>query len=125
MPTTTAYRVWPRVPSSAGATQYIIDGTYKKKPTRVTAGTLHNTDLPWEDDSLHVFVACLQWAFYMLMGDPRAGQTVVQNGMAQYTGALGTAKLLLDQEAETEYRDLGDGAVAPEIPLVSYENLYF
>lgn len=118
MPTTLAFRLWPRVPHSASSPQYLVNGTYKKSPTRVTAGTLHNTNLPWADDQFHVFVSCLQWALYFLSGDGRAGQVVKSSGGHQYTGQLAVVMHLLDSEAESEMLDQGEQGLAPEEPLV-------
>ena len=117
MPATQSFRVWPRVPQSAGSPRYLITGTYKLRPTRVTAGTLHSTLLPWEDDDFHVYVACLKWALYFFSGDQRAGQIVKQGSSQQYTGALAEAIFLLEQLADNEMLEQGEPGLAPEESL--------
>src|SRR5579883_1846738 len=116
------FRVFPRVPSGVGSTAFLIDGTYKTKPTKITPDKLQTTLIPWDDDYLQVFLAALKWAAYDAASDPRAGKVTLQNGMAAYDGQLGVMHDLIDQMAQNEGLNLGDPAIAPAEPLVYSPN---
>lgn len=120
-PSTFTFRVWPRVPSNIGAPNWLIDGSYKKKPIKLTASTMTSALIPWEDIWFHVFVATLQWAFMVVSGDPKAGQVVTTNGKFQLTGQLAYVANLLDMMATQEGINLGDPAVAPSESLIAYQ----
>ena len=73
-PSVNAFRVFPRVPSGLGAARFKIDGTYKKRPTLVTAATYTSTLLPFDDLYFQVWLEVLRWAAFSAAGDQRAGQ---------------------------------------------------
>jgi hypothetical protein len=110
-PTTKRFRVFPRVPNGIGATDYLIDGTYKIKPTKILPNTLSSTLIPWDDVYFQAFVAALKWAAWDVATDPRA------------TNQFGVMTALVDDMAEAEGLNLGDPAIAPSEPLI-YPNQY-
>lgn len=118
-PSADSFRIFPRVPLSYGATTYLVDGTYKKTPTKVTAGTMGSTTIVWPDSYYHVFLAGLTWAAMLLGGDSRnAGSVTVDGrGNRQYTGQLGVLEVLIAQMIRDEKINLGPSAVAPSSPL--------
>lgn len=117
-PSAEAFRIFPRVPLSYGPTTYLIDGTYKKMPAKVTASGMGSTAIPWADSYYHVFLAGLTWAAMLLAGDPRAGQVTIDGrGNRQYTGQMGIMETLIAQMRQDEKINLGPSAVAPSNPL--------
>ena len=100
---TGGFRVWPRVPDGIGATQYMIDGTYKKRATKITPATL-NSVLPWDDEYFHVFCAVLFWALQ------KPGNTKDQ--------ALQDAWLYVQDMMDKEGLNAGDPSRAPSKALV-------
>lgn len=124
-PEINGFRIWPRVPYAMTAPNWLIDGTYKKKPTKLTTDTMNAAILPWDDLYFHVFIAVLQWAFLFVLNDPKAG--VIQrlpDGSYQKTGQIAVADSLIYQMACDEGLNLGDPAIAPSSPLVNPSMLY-
>jgi hypothetical protein len=111
-------RLFPRTPSGIGATDWIVDGTYKIRPPKIAAGALQSTLIPWDDLYLSVFVAALKWAAYDAAGDKRAGDVQYVGGRAVYTGQLATMHALIDEMASNEGLNQGDPAIAPSESLV-------
>lgn len=107
-----AFRVFPLVPANFGAPYYMITGTYKKEPTKVTAANYTNTYLPFEDIYLEVWLEGLKWAFWNLQGDQRA--------MDQY----GLFRIAIEQMASNEGLELADPILAPREGLVGYTSGY-
>lgn len=99
-------RLYPRPPANLGSANYLIDGTYKKVPPIITATTLQDTLIPWDDMYLQEFVTALRWAALQTAEDPRAAQKKIELDM------------LLDQMAANEGLELGDPSIAPAEPLV-------
>lgn len=112
------FRVYPRVPGGVGATDWLIDGTYKIRPTKITANTLQTTLIPFDDLYFQVFCSALKWVAWDTAGDQRAGAVNIQNGRPVYTGQLGVMHDQIDQMAESEGLNLGDPDIAPTEPLV-------
>jgi hypothetical protein len=59
---TNKFRIWPRPADFMCPTQYIIDGRYKKVPTKITTDNVGSLLLPWADAYFDVCTAALQWA---------------------------------------------------------------
>jgi hypothetical protein len=117
-PSVRKFRVFPRVPSSFAANAYMIDGTYKKTPTKVTPATLASTTLPFDDTYFHVFTAGLLYRYFAATADPRAGNVqTTRNGNAVYSGQLGAFVAALHEMANDEALNMGDVNIAPSAPL--------
>lgn len=118
VPSTRKFRVFPRIPTGIGSTDWMIDGTYKMRPPKVTVGNLQTTLIPWDDLYFQVYVAALKWAAFDAAGDPRSGAVQIQNDRPVYTGQLGTMHDAIDVMASDEGLNLGDTNLAPTEPLV-------
>lgn len=113
-PSTKAFRLFPRVPTSFGPTRFMIEGTYKKRPTKITAQNMTSTLIPWDDSYYHVFIAAFTWALFVSSGDQRAGQVVTDGrGRKQTTGQLGVLEVLLNKMIDDEGINLGDPGISP------------
>lgn len=113
VPATGKIRVFPRVPTNITSSQWLIEGTYKKKPTKILPSGLQNTLIPWDDIYFQVFVAGLKWAALDAAGDPKAGEVQYSDGRAVLTGQLARFHALIDDMAANEGFELGDPAIAP------------
>jgi hypothetical protein len=109
-PTTQCFRIFHRAPDNIGSTQYMIDGTYKKRPTIITSQNLANTTLPFDDLYLPVWIEAMRWGAFNLAGDPRADK--------QLEKALG----FIDAMADNEGMNLGDYNVHPSEALAWTSN---
>lgn len=118
-PSVQRYRVYPRVPAGIGGTDWIVEGTYKIRPTKITPSTLQTTTVPWDDQYFPVFISALKWAAFDTAGDPRAGQVVEENGRYRLSGQLATMCMAIDNMAADEGLNLGDPGIAPAEPLLS------
>ena len=124
-PASRRFRVHPRPPEGIGATDWIVDGTYKKRPAKILPSTLQTTLVPWDDLYFPAYVAAVKWAALDAAGDPRAGQILVERGEARYSGQLGLMNDAIKEMAENEGLELGDPSIAPTEPLVSTGYGYF
>lgn len=104
-PTTSSFRVFPRPPDNCGSPQWLVDGTYKIRPTKITPATLDSTLLPFDDLYIQTWIDVAKWAAWAQAGDSRAGQ--------QYL----VQREMVDQMAISEGCYLGDPAVAPSESL--------
>jgi len=100
------FRIFPRVPINFGSPQYMIEGTYKFRPTKITAATL-DTLLPFDDMFFQGAVAGLSWAMSFLTQDAKAT-----------FDAYSVFAQELEKQASNEGLELGDNAIHPEEPLV-------
>ena len=124
-PSVESFRVFPRVPSGLGAARFKIDGTYKKRPTLVTASNYTSTNLPFDDLYFQVWLEVLRWAAFSAAGDQRAGQAIKNSqGGIQYTGQLATAMSYIHSMANNEGFNLGDTSVHPSESLSIGGNLW-
>lgn len=118
-------RVWPRVPDFIGSGDWIIDGTYKKAPVKITPSNIGSALVPIDDRFFDVYRKALTYAYLDTIGDPRAGTIQFdrrsKNWMA--TGELAKLRAALQDMAESEAIDLGDDTYAPEEPLIPYFGL--
>jgi hypothetical protein len=119
-PSVNSFRLFPRVPSGIGPARFKIDGTYKKRPTLVTAANYTSTNLPFDDLYFQVWLEVLRWAAMSATGNERAGAAVKNpNGGVHYSGQLGTAMAMINAMADNEGFNLGDTTVAPSEGLSS------
>lgn len=117
-PSTNCFRVFPRTSDGLSAARWKVDGTYKKRPTLVTATNYIATVLPFDDLYFQVWLETLRWAGFSAVGDQRAGQAIQRpNGSVQYFGQLGTAMAFIHGMAANEGFNLGDSTVAPSEAL--------
>lgn len=117
---TRCFRVFPRVPVNMGAPDWIVQGEYKTRPTKLTATIMSSTLLPFDDIHVYNMMEVFKWSGLSLAGDPRAGGVQMNsNGAAQYVGQYAIAMHAIDQMAETEGLELGDVVLAPSEPLVN------
>lgn len=124
-PTIQSFRVFPRVPSGLGAARFKIDGTYKKRPTLITASNYTSTTLPFDDLYFQVWLEVLRWAAFSAVGDQRAGSAVkTPQGGVNYSGQLSIAMAAIYSMAENEGFNLGDTTVAPSEALSIGGNLW-
>lgn len=119
-----AFRLFPRVPESCTATEYVIDGTYKKRFTKITADALQTLTLPWDDMGLDTYVQALKWAAWDYFADPRAGEDKVEAGNIVHTGQKARMLDALDHKAMMEGLQLGDVAIAPSEALANPSAIY-
>ncbi len=118
-PAKLAFRLFPRVPANIGAPSWIIQGEYKKRPTKITADILSSTLVPFDDIYLENMMEVFKWAGWQFAGDPRAGGVQRSGRGAIYTGQYAAAKDAIDAMAMNEGLELGDVAIAPAEPLAS------
>jgi hypothetical protein len=121
---TRSFIVFPRVPDGIGSTSWIVDGTYKKKPVKITPEKLQTTVIPWDDLYFDVYVNALKWAAWDAAGDQRAGEIQYSGGRSVMTGQLGRMHALIDEMAEREGLNNGDPSIAPSSPLVAPDGYY-
>ena len=98
---TAKIRVFPRVPDNIAAPTWMIDGTYKKMPTKITPATLNSSLIPWSDLYFQNFCAVLRASALEMAGDPRADNE------------LRKALMSLDEMAQNEGINLGDPQIFP------------
>lgn len=119
-PANRTFRLFPRPSVSMAAPEWLIIGEYKYQPPTLTANELNETLIPWDDLYFDVFCAGLRWAFFTLMGDPRAGQKqLTRFGVPQYTGEFAAFEDALQRMAEDEGLNLGTPVVHPSEALVT------
>jgi len=97
-------RVFPRFPENSGATDWMIEGTYKKKPVKISASNLSNT-LPFDDVYFQVWIEAAKWASFSLAGDPREDKQWQKMVIA------------IQGMAENEGLELGDPSLYPSEPF--------
>lgn len=113
-PSVSAFRLFPRVPDNLGPPFWMVEGTYKKDPTKLTASTYATTLLPIGDDSsFDTWFEVLKWAAMAFSGNPQAGSFSVQGGQVQKTGQAAIAEDYILRLAAKEGFELGDPVVAP------------
>lgn len=128
-PETATFRLFPRVPDTFAATRYMIEGVYKKRPTKITAANIAASTIPWDDAYYHVFIAVWTWAMYVASGDQRAGNVVTDtHGRRQVTGQLAVAETLIAKMIDQEGINLGSPGISPREGLalgsIPYSAIY-
>lgn len=100
------FRLFPRVPKNIGSPIYLIEATYKRRPTKITSASL-DTLLPFDDIYFQTMVSGISWAMVALTQGGEASLKEYQPfGMA------------LEQQATDEGLNLGDVSIHPQQPLV-------
>ena len=123
VPESSAFRVFPRVPINIGVPDWLIEGVYKRRPTKVTADVVHSTLLPFDDMYFMNMVEVFKYVGWQLGGDPRAGGIQSTNRGKQFVGQYAIAREAVESMAENEGLELGDIAIAPKDPLaITYMN---
>lgn len=106
IPEINKFRVWPRPVEGLNPTQFLIDGQYKKRPTKVTTINMGSTTIPWDDRHFRVCCTALQWALTPELS-PNKQQLFVATGIQ------------ITDMADKEGLDLGDPVgPSPTEPLV-------
>jgi hypothetical protein len=119
-----SFRVFPRVPKNIGAPEWMVNGTYKIRLPKLTAGTFAGTVLPFADDYFMNYCEVLKWAAYEYSGDTRAGGVQAQkDGGVVFTGQLAKAYEATVEMAMNEGLELGDPVIAPAEPLACPSSL--
>lgn len=118
------FRLFPRVPDSCGATDYQIEGTYKKRPVKITNGIIPSTLLPFDDIYVNTMIQALKWAALDIAGDPRAGTVQMEAGNAVHTDQLALMMDSIDHMAIHEGLNSGDTYRFPSEALVSPTYVY-
>lgn len=113
-----AFRLYPRIPENIGSPDYLVEGEYKTRPTKVTSSTMATTVLPMDDVYFQMFYETAKWIGWDLDGDPRAGAISYQNGQMVYSGQAAVAQGLIEWAAAREGLELGDPVISPAEPLV-------
>lgn len=102
-PTTSVFRVFPRIPLGIGPTDYQIELTYKKLPVKVSASTMGQT-MPWDDIYFGVYCEGLRWQY--LQSQPGVP---LNDKQAQYVVFMQQ----LDHMAANESLNLGNDGEHP------------
>lgn len=100
-PDVRALRIHPMPPGGYVAPNWLIEGTYKIRPPKITRSTLGNLIL-WDDIYFGVFAECCAWAALACSGKREAA-------MQQ----LGVVHELLRETTGTESLELGAPSLAP------------
>jgi len=122
-PEVSGFRLFPRFPENIGCPEYVMEGVYKKRPTKITTATL-NTLLPFDDLYIRAFLEAMRWAAYDLNQDPRAGATQSSNGATVETGQLAIMNNAIDWMAQDQGLNDGNIAISPAEPLVGSGIIY-
>lgn len=118
-PSVEKFRIHPQPAENMGTPDWVIEGTYKKKPIKITPATLMNTLIPWDDVYFDVFCCALKWAMWDIQGDQRAGQVqLTKGGAVNYTGQMAILHDKLNGMAADENLNLGHSVISPSQPLV-------
>lgn len=111
------FRLFPRVPQGIASPTWMIDGVYKKNPTKVTSDAIHSTLLPFDDRYLEAWIEVMRWAAWSLQGNPQAGEVVNANKQSSFTGQLAKAMSAIDMMAADMGLNMGDSVVEPDVDL--------
>lgn len=101
-PETASFRVLPRVPENMGAPDWLIEGTYKKRPVKVVPGSLFSVTLPIDDAYIEVWTEVMKH-----VANPKD------------PGQMQLAYMSVDEMASNEGLELGEPTIAPSEPLIS------
>lgn len=117
-PSKNAFRLFPRIPTTLTSPYYLVDGIYKKHPTKITATTLASAVIPWDDTYFSTVVEAVKWAGLMSVSSPAAGGVqTLPNSRSQFTGQYAVMKERIFRMAQTESVDLGNPMIAPRTPF--------
>lgn len=118
-PSKQAFRLFNRVPENIGSPEYLVEGKYKIRPTKITNINSLVTILPFDDMYFQVWVEMMKYHAMNIAGDPRAGEFQSNGRSTTYTGQAAKANFALDQMAQAEGLELGDPVISPNEPLVN------
>jgi hypothetical protein len=118
VPDRQCFRLFPRFPDNVGSPTYMIEGVYKKLPTKITAATLATTLIPSDDIYTQMWIETAKWVMWQLDSDPRAGAMTDANGNISYSGQAAVMMDMIDWVASREGLELGDPQISPAEPLV-------
>jgi len=106
------FRVHPAPTLGMAAPNYLIDGTYKKRPCRWTRAALASR-LLWDDEYFDIFVQAYVWAVLRLSGQTKAAmeQDVI-------------FKQALYEGTQSENLELGEPSIHPGEALAINNNSY-
>ena len=114
-----SFRVHTRPGDAICAPLYMVEGTYKKKPTQLTVATYQTTSVPSDDKFLDMWRKSVNWAYLDFSQDPRAGGVqMLPSGIPNYNGAFGEAFAAIRMAASEEGLTEGDPMIRPEQPLI-------
>lgn len=114
-----AFRLHTRPGDSMCAPRYMVEGTYKKKPTQITVSTYQTSSLPSDDKFLDMWRKTINWAYLDFSQDQRAGGIqMMPSGIPNYYGAFGEAFAAIRQSASEEGLTEGDPMIRPEQALL-------
>lgn len=100
-PETASFRVLPRVPDNIGSPDWLVEGMYKKRPTKVVPGSLFNVTLPFDDCYIEVWNEVMKH-----VANPKD------------PGQMQLAYASTDEMASNEGLELGEPTVAPSEALI-------
>lgn len=108
------FRLFPRFPEGLDPTDWVIQCTYKKNPTKVTGATI-NSVIPFDD---HYFQTLVDVGHYCLAKtDPRR--------IREYEALRAQAEYSLERKAAEEGINLGDQPIAPQFPLDAFKGGWY
>lgn len=91
IPELTSFRLSSEVPDNIGPPEWMVVGSYKIQPTKITGANIGATLIPFDDKYFGAYVEMLRWKFMQLQGDPRAGGVQVVGSFRQYSGQAAVA----------------------------------
>ncbi len=106
------FRIHPAANYGAASPLYLIDGTYKIRPPKITQ-SMSATTLLWDDVYFNTFVQALSWAILSAAGSRK--EAVEQDMVFKKT---------LMEDTGYENRELGDPIIHPTEPLVGPTGSY-
>lgn len=111
-------RFWPRPGGGLSAPNYLIEGTYKKRPPSIDINTYQVSTVSSEDSQVQMWLDAIRAAYAKATGDPSAGDTRYTNGQIVYTGKMATAMASISEEARSEGLNQSDANIAPTEGLI-------
>lgn len=105
VPERNVFRVFPTTPLSWGIPEYMISGTYKILPPRVTSSTFQGTVLPFDDKYFFCLMETALWKGYELNGNPMDEKAQLKSLTA------------IDEMARDQGLNDGDTSITPSGPL--------
>lgn len=112
-PELNCYRLWPMVPDSWGSPEYLVTGTYKILPPRVTSSTFQGTVLPFDDKYFYPIMETGLWKGYELNGSPAEEKAMLK------------ALTAIDEMARDQGLNDGDSQITPSGPLAITSNSFY
>jgi hypothetical protein len=116
------FRLWPRCGDAVAAPNYLIEGTYKHTPAKITPTIVGSVLVPIDDRFFEAYVECLRYQFAKAAKDPQAGNLQWNSSARAFvaTGQMAIAMAALDKMATTEALDMGSDSIAPSESLMNW-----